>query len=151
MIAAVGRRESKLPSAMSIQAPMLRCSCSSCGITMSLSAARVDARTCHFIVHARAPSVCYAAWSLRPPEAAYGFLPPRIGFDSALGNGGSPKLRRSGYVEVAAHRAEARRSCESISTCDGCGGRAPRIEAAQCDELADSDAPLLLPLMRHNV
>ena len=84
------------------------------------------------------------------PEADYGFLPPRVGFDSALGNGGTPKLRRSGCVEVAAHRAKTRCSGVKASTCDGRSGRAPRIEAAQCDELSDSDALLLLQLMRHN-
>ena len=84
------------------------------------------------------------------PEADYGLLPPRIGFDSALGNGGTPKLRTSGHVEVAAHRAKASCSSEVASTCDGCRGRAPRIEAAPCDELSGSDELLLLQLMRHN-
>ena len=84
------------------------------------------------------------------PEADYGFLPPRVGFDSALGNGGTPKLRRLGYVEVAAHRAKASCSSEVASTCDGCRDRAPPIEAAPCDELSASAAQLLLQLMRHN-
>ena len=84
------------------------------------------------------------------PEADYGLLPPRIGFDSALGNGGTPKLRTSGHVEVAAHRAKARCSGEKVSSCDGHSGRAPRIEAARYDELADSADSLLLKLMRHN-
>ena len=84
------------------------------------------------------------------PEADYGLLPPRIGFDSALGNGGTPKLRTSGHVEVAAHRAKASCSSEVASTCDGCRVRAPRIEAARCDELSDSGDSLLLKLMRHN-
>ena len=84
------------------------------------------------------------------PEADYGFLPPRVGFDSALGNGGTPKLRRSGYLEVAAHRARASCSGEKVPSCVGRGDRAPRIEAAPCDELSASDALLLLQLMRHN-
>ncbi len=83
-------------------------------------------------------------------QAAHGSLPPRVGFDSALGNGGSPKLRRSGHIEVAAHRAKASSSSADASTCDGCRDRAPRIEAAPCDELSDSDEPLILKLMRHN-
>ena len=84
------------------------------------------------------------------PEADYGFLPRRVGFDSALGNGGTPKLRTSGHVEVAAHRAKASCSSEIASTCDGCRDRAPRIGAALCDELSGSDELLLLQLMRHN-
>jgi hypothetical protein len=32
----------------------------------------------------------------------------------------------------------------------GCRDRAPRIEAAPCDDLSASDALLLLQLMRHN-
>jgi hypothetical protein len=117
---------------------------------MSLSAARADARTCHFIVHARAPSVCYAACSPHSPRSAFVSLPLRVGSISALGNHGAPKLRRSGGVEVVAHRDTTRCSGEKVSTCDGRGGRAPRIEAAQCDDLAAPDAPLLLQLMRHN-
>ena len=84
------------------------------------------------------------------PEADYDFLPPRVGFDSALGNGGSPKLRRSGYVEAAAHRAKASSSSADASTCDGYRDRAPRIEGAQRDELSPSAALLLLQLMQHN-
>ena len=74
------------------------------------------------------------------PEADYGSLPPRVGFDSALGNGGSPKLRQCGCVEVAAHRAEAHRSCESISTCDvaAAGRRESKPPSAMI-------SPLLLP------
>jgi hypothetical protein len=42
------------------------------------------------------------------------------------------------------------RLSDVASTSPGCHGRAPRIEAARCDELSDSDELLLLQLMRHN-
>ncbi|MCZ2153185.1 MAG: hypothetical protein LC114_04670 [Bryobacterales bacterium] len=85
------------------------------------------------------------------PEADYGCWPPRVGFISAPGNGRAPKLRHEAYVEVAAHRAKASCSGEKVPSCVGRGDRAPRIEAAPCDELSASDALLLLQLMRHNV
>ena len=85
------------------------------------------------------------------PEADYGCWPPRVGFISAPGNGRAPKLRHEAYVEVAAHRAKASCSGEKVPSCVGRGDRAPRIEAAPCDDLSASDAPLLLQLMRHNV
>jgi hypothetical protein len=85
------------------------------------------------------------------PEAGYGGLPPRVGSISTLSNCGAPKSRRRGCAEVAAHRARATCSSVAASMCDGCDGRAPRIEAAHCDELSDSDAMLLLQLMRHNI
>ena len=85
------------------------------------------------------------------PEAASSSLPPRLKLIAALGNGGTPKLRRGGHIEFAAHGAMAHRSSEIVSTSDGCRGRAPRIETAQCDDISDFDAPLLLQLMRHNV
>mgnify|MGYP001402596582 FL=1 len=75
------------------------------------------------------------------PEAALGFLPPRVRLNAVLGNGGTPKLRRGEPVEVAAHCAMAHRSSEIVSTSDGCRGRAPRIEAARCNELSGLDVP----------
>ena len=84
------------------------------------------------------------------PRSGYGSLPPRVGSISALGNGGTPELRRWSHAEVAAHRAKANCSSVVASTCDGCRDRAPRIEAAPRDELSDSDEPLILKLMRHN-
>ena len=85
-----------------------------------------------------------------PPRSAFVSLAPRVGFIAALCKNGAPKLRRSSHVEEAAHRAKARCSGEKVSTCDDCRGRAPRIEAAPCEELSASDALLLLQLMRHN-
>jgi hypothetical protein len=122
----------------------------SCGITMKLSAPRAELLEWHFIDHGCAPAACYAACSLHSPRSDCGSLPLRLGLSSALGNCATPKLRRSGYVEVAAHRAKARCSGEKVSSCDGHSGRAPRIEAARYDELADSADSLLLKLMRHN-
>ena len=84
------------------------------------------------------------------PEAAHGSLPPRVGFDSALGNGGTPKLRRLSYAEVAAHRAKASSSSTDASTCDGCRDPAPRIEAAHRDDLSTRDDPGFPKVMRHN-
>ena len=117
---------------------------------MSLSAAHASARTCHFIAHARAPDVCYAACSLHSPRSTFVSLPLRVGSISALGNGGAPKLRRSAQGGVAALRTRASCLGDGASTCARCSARAPRIEAAQCDELSDSDALLLLQLMRHD-
>ncbi len=81
--------------------------------------------------HARcAPKNCFGPW------------PPRLGLVAALGNGGTPKLRRGEYVEVAARRAMAHRSSANVSTGGSCCGRAPRIEAAWCDEISHFDTPL---------
>ena len=85
------------------------------------------------------------------PEAGYRGLPPRVGSISTLGNCGAPKSRRRGCAEVAAHRACAWRASDGASKIAGCRDRAPRIEAAPCDELSDSGELLLLKLMRHNV
>ena len=122
----------------------------SCGITMKLSAPRAELLEWHFIDHGCAPAACYAACSLHSPRSDCGSLPLRLGLSSALGNCATPKLRRSGHIEVAAHRAKASSSSADASTCDGCRDRAPRIEAAPRDELSDSDEPLILKLMRHN-
>ena len=117
---------------------------------MKLSAPRAELLGGHFIDHGCAPAACYAACSLHSPRSAFVSLALRLGFIAALCKNGAPKLRRSAQGEAAAHRDTARRSSERASTCDGCDGRAPRIEAAQCDELSASDALLLLQLMRHN-
>ena len=117
---------------------------------MKLSAPRGDLLGGHFIDHGCAPAACYAACSLLSPRSAFVSLPLRVGSILALGNGGAPKLRRSAQGEVAAHRDTARCSGEKVSSCDGCRDRAPRIEAAPCDDLSASDALLLLQLMRHN-
>jgi hypothetical protein len=85
-----------------------------------------------------------------PPRSAFVSLALRLGFISALCKNGAPKLRRLVQGEVAALRAMAWRLSDVASTSPGCHGRAPRIEAARCDELSDSDELLLLQLMRHN-
>ncbi len=84
------------------------------------------------------------------PEADYGGLPPRVGSISTFGNCRAPKSRRRGCAEVAAHRACAWSASDGASMIAGCRDRAPRIEAAPCDDLSASDALLLLQLMRHN-
>ena len=76
------------------------------------------------------------------PEAASSSLPRRLGLIAAIGNGGTPKLRRGGHVGFAALCAMAHRPSEIVSTSAGCRGRAPRIEATQCDEVSGLDAPL---------
>ncbi len=118
---------------------------------MKLSAPRAELLEWHFIDHGCAPAACYAACSLHSPRSAFVSLALRLGFIAALCKNGAPKLRRSAQGEVAAHRATAGCSGGMVSICDSCRGRAPRIEAAPCDELSGSDELLLLQLMRHNV
>ena len=137
------------------------------------------------------------------PEADHGSLPPRLKLNAALGNGGAPKLKQRGYVEVAAHlhfaftarntvsyvpgprlirgrrfeppvrrhlMPEREAACRAAAPCSDppalrdelhrgwtatfpCRDRnawAPRVEAAQCDELSHSDASVLLSFMQHN-